>query len=211
MPSVKHNTDEIIADIIKLTGEPERIRALAHKLIDDLRIVCPPLTGNKKSNLEWARDLRKRVTAVKKMLRGAPDPLLAFIFAPEKFWSAWVWQNTPIENDPKVRDYLAQKPERLAQLIAELDRICAECGHIISLKPGVHGSVRYQQERAAIASRAVMEHCGKRLSCSRSSTYCKVAALFFEAASGKYDQDLLRACETVARGPLCRNRWTGNA
>jgi hypothetical protein len=245
--SARRSDDEIIADIIKETGKKEMlkpvsaselaeyrlsIKALCHKLIDDLRKDYPPLAGYRKQNVEWTRDLHKKITAVKKKL-AASNPLLAPIFAPERFWSLWPWQGTAVEIDAKARDYITQKPERLAQLLAELDRICAECDHIISLNAnprdyvsveknaegatvsrthartaGRHASVGHQQERAAIASRAVMEFCGRRrgkpLSCSRSSVYCKVAALFYEAVSGKHGQDLLRACQTVARDPLGR-------
>jgi hypothetical protein len=197
----KRDTDEIVADIIKLVKNPS-IEIFVRKLMDDLCVACPPFTGNRKKNLEYVKELGGQIDELKKTLRQAPNPLCAVLFAPERFWSVWVPQSTSTEIDPKVRDYLAREPERLTRLVEELDRIRAECDRVILLKLGKHGAVRYQQERAAIASREVMRYCGLSLARSRSSTYCKVAGLFFEAATGEYDRDLLRACEALARDPL---------
>jgi hypothetical protein len=68
----------------------------------------------------------------------------------------------------------------------------------------MHGGVDYQKLSAAIAGREVIEEAigfyperKLSLSCSRTSDFCKIASLFYEAATGEHDCDLRRACETA--------------
>jgi len=223
-PCDEERTNEIVADIIAAVGGvPE---SLVRRLIDDLRTETPSLTGNKRKNKVATRAVQRTAAAFKRALTTAPAPVHALIFAPEEFWPAFMWQGTAIEigrcarstQGPTGAPQVPRSVARLEQFISGLDRIRAECDQILKIAPGRHGAVRYQQERAAMASAAVMPFAGEHremangtvtfagapLTCSPTSLYCRVAALFFEAISGKDNQDLRRACATVAQAPQRR-------
>jgi hypothetical protein len=224
--------NEIVADIIEaVEGVPE---SLVRGLIDDLRTEIPPLTGNQRVNTEAVRGVRKAVAGLKRKINALPAPVRSMLSG--EITPLCMWQNTAIEVDPDARKArkdptgrpIPPLPVPFLQPLAQFDQ---ELDGIEKLGLGRHKGVRYQQERAAMASRAVMAFAGERrdidelvtltgeraavakgaatfagapLTCAPDSLYCRVAALFYEAVSGKSDQDLRRACTTVARQPQRR-------
>jgi len=214
-PAEKRSTDEIVAEIMKEVKYLP-VEVYVRRLIDDLRAGCSPFTGSRRDNKEYLSDLRKWTDKGKTLLSRAPRPLAAAVFAPERFESLYPLHGTALGINPRTRDYLAQDPERLSALNSELDRIRARCDELARRDLGKHAGAKSQQHHAAIASRTVLEavasQTGTKLSLSRSATgkYCKVARLFFEAATGKHNENLQRACEAVARDPFATPFFTQN-
>jgi hypothetical protein len=69
----------------------------------------------------------------------------------------------------------------------------------------MHGRADYQKLRAASASREVLEEAtnlypekGLSFADLEESDYCRIASLFFEAITGKYNYNLRRQCRTMA-------------
>ena len=148
----------------------------------------------------------RRIDKLRATLEAVPDgfPLL-HLLSPEKFLPLFFPQQRGITMQiaPEVIDALKQETDiRWDRFSEELTRLREQCERIIELQVGEHGSAGYQQERAAIASREIMEQCGLPLSCSPTSKYCLVASWFFEAMTGEYDRDLRRACESMSRSTL---------
>jgi hypothetical protein len=223
-PVHKRSKDDIVADIIEIVKirtaksvKNARVKLLVLKttqplverLIDDLRKDLPPFTGNRPINEEYARDLRKQIDKLKKTLKRAPQPVSAALFAPEMFFKLAVWQGTMLGINPQTRSYLSQTPKRLALLLEQLNWLRAQCDQIIRIKLGTYKSQDHRKLHAAIASRELLEsvdeYTGGKLSpltVSLTSDYCRIASLFFEAATGRYVGDFRQACETVAPRPL---------
>jgi hypothetical protein len=204
--SDKRSDDEIVAEIVEAAGDA-KIEPFVWWLIDRLRQKCPPLTGNKKLNKEFATKLRKQCAALKKTISPVPNNLnkgllLSFVFAPERFWPLWFWQETATEIDPSTRVEFTREPERLTNQLSELDRIRTACDQVLKMPLGGHGRINYQRLRAAIGSREVMERLGQPLTTSESSAYCRIASLLHEAATDADAQDLRHACEAAATNPL---------
>jgi hypothetical protein len=200
-PANKRSTDEIVAEIMKLVGCPE-VEVYVRRLIDHLRTKPPPFSGNRKENTERAKDLRKRM---KKLVRMLKAPHSRF-FLGDRFWSVfWSPLYMPgdvIELNPQTRTYIAQESPRLKHLAEELSFFSSRCDQIIKLKLGQHGRVKYQQRFAASASRAILREAANRgtelrLTDSPTGKLCLIASLFFEAATGKYDAHLRQACKAV--------------
>jgi|SRR5262245_6414829 len=219
-PASKRSDDEIVADIMKAAGvrgiiinrRIKPIKPFVLKLINDLRAELAPFTGHRKINEEYARDLRKQTDKLKKILARAPKPMSAALFAPEMFFQLAMLQGTMLGINSQTRSYLSQTPTRLAALLAELDWLRAQCDQIIKIKLGAHKALDHRKLHAAIASRDLLEfvanHTGSEpsLTCSLTSKYCRIASLFFEAATGRYVGDFRRPCETVAPPLLRTNR-----
>ena len=75
-----------------------------------------------------------------------------------------------------------------------------ECDLIIEMKVGAHGNHGHEQQRAAWASGDLMDQHGLKWGySSESSPFCTVARLLFEAMTGRYDENIARACRVVAR------------
>jgi hypothetical protein len=95
-----------------------------------------------------------------------------------------------------------QAVERRNTFLGALKELRERCDQIIKHEPGEHKSAGYVQRNAATLSRRLMELCGLELIYTNpTSVYCRVASLLFEVLTGLRDQDLERACETVARQP----------
>jgi hypothetical protein len=193
-PAERRSADEIATAIADEVGDP-LVKVFAETLIDYLRIKGQPLTGNRKRNKQSAVRLRKQLEAAKKTVKAAPKELVSFIFDEGSGPLFIVGPGTPLELDPNARKSLAQEPEK--SFIEELDRRIARCGHATAARIGKRANEKYPQQRAAIASRAIMERVGLPPTISETSEYCTVASLFFEAMTGKDEQDLRRACRAV--------------
>ena len=220
-PASKRSNEEIVADIMKvanvrgfvINGRIKPIKPLVLKLIHCVRAELPPFTGNQKINEEYARDLRKQIDKLKRILTRAPKPLPAVLFAPKMFFQLAELQGSMLGINPQTRDYLAQTPTRLALLLAQLDWLRTQCDQIIEMKLGTHKALDQRKLDAAIASRELLEFVanvtGRKLPLSwgnRTSKYCELASLFFEAATGEGGADLRRQCETAAPPPHRANR-----
>jgi hypothetical protein len=123
------------------------------------------------------------------------------------FWLAEL-QGSMLGINPQTRDYLARTPRRLTFLLAQLDWLRAQCDQIIGIKLGTHEALDQRKLDAAIAARELLEFVAvvtaRKLPLSwghRTSKYCKLASLFFEAATGEPDADLRRQCETAVPTP----------
>jgi hypothetical protein len=206
----RRNTNDIVIDIVNECRDAS-VEGLVRTLISGLEQEIPPLWGNRKVNEEYAIKLRRRIDKLEATLKAVPEGFPLFLlFAPERFLSLFflaqfpAGQGATVEIPSEIDD---NQPEtRWEQLAEKLAKLRAQCDWIIELQIGEHGSAGYQQERAAIASREVMERCGLPLTCSPTSKYCLVASRFFETMTGEYDRDLRRACEVIARAPLCTEK-----
>jgi hypothetical protein len=209
---IKRDTNEIVADIMGILGAPA-VEVLVRKLIDDLRANCPSFIGNRNVNNEYLKDLSAQITKFKKLLRSAPAPLRTALFSPEFFGPLYERQGTALGINPKLRNYLAQKPKRLTYLVEALDWLQAQSNQIRSRGLGMHGGVDYQKLSAAIARGDVLENAAAlyrerklSFSCSRTSDYHRIASLFYEAATGEYGCDLRRQCKMAAPAPSQRTK-----
>src|SRR5262249_2546045 len=168
-PASKRSDDDIVADIMKVAGirgiiigadpKTRRIRPVKPfvlKLINCLRAELASFTGHRKINEEYARDLRKQIDKLKKVLARAPKPMSAALFAPEMFFRLAMLQGTMLGINPQTRNYLSQTPTRLAALLAQLDWLRAQCDQIIEIKLGTHKGLDRRKLHAAIASREVL-------------------------------------------------------
>jgi len=210
----RREVDEIVADMIRLAGcrgvkifkrkdrvvtDRQLIEQLVRRRIEDLRAALPPFTGNETRNAKFAKDLRKQIDTLKRMLTDGPAHT-SHIFG-DRFWSLWDWQGTAIEINPQTRDYIAQEPPK--RFIEELDRIRTRCDLIIGLNVGKHGGIKHQHEHAAIASLEVLKAAASytgtkpKLGYSLDGRLNRIASLFLEAVTGEYVTDLRRACRAV--------------
>jgi len=208
VPTSTRSEGEIVRDIIKCVECPTKvtpyIRPLVHRLIGDLRKLLEPFTGNQKKNIEFAEKLRNQIIKLEGILKNTPSSFLSSFLFEERFWQIWVdAQGTPIEINANTRDYIAQERPHQDQFAAILGRLRVRCDEIVSLKPGEHGSIKYQQRHAAWASFTTLEaaalHTGTelQLTCSPTSKFVEAARLFHEAATGEYDANLLVACKAL--------------
>jgi hypothetical protein len=203
VPAHKRSKDEIVAEIMKILEAP-LVEIYVRKLIDDLCTNPQPLTGNRKNNIDYLNDLRNGIKRFKGLLRRAPAPIIrSVLFSPEFARPLLETQGTAGDFNPKLRNYLAQKkPARLTQLVEILDWLDAQCEETARLDLGAHGAAAHLKLHAATASCAAIDssiafYPERKLSfsCSRTSKYCKIASLFFEAVTGERESDLRRACE----------------
>jgi hypothetical protein len=224
-PADKRSDEEIADDILRVVdvrgiviGEKPKnrriapIRPIVLRLINDLRAELPPFTGHRKDNEEYVKELREQIDRFRKILTRAPQPLSAALFAPEMFFRFAELQGSILGINPQTRTYLSQTPTRLALLLAQLDWLRAQCDQILRIELGTHKSLDQRKLDAAIASRELLEFAanvtGRKLTLSwahRTSKYCELASLFFEAATGEYGADLRRQCETAAPPPRRTN------
>jgi hypothetical protein len=203
-PANKRSDDEIVADILKfancLAGEK-----LVRRLIEYLRADLPPITGNRKQNAAFVRELRKQIDKLEQILETAPNEFALPAVFGDRFWSLWVQQDLMFIINPQTRSYIEQDGERLKRFLGELHHIRSRCNDIIKLKLGAHAHLKNQHVHAAYAAKALFEVAAAesrtkpRLTSSPTSKFCRVASLFLEAATGEYDLDLQRACEAVLR------------
>src|SRR5262245_22278195 len=100
-PANKRSDNEIVADIVKLTGcrgirivdsrdDRELVELYVRRLIKDLRAALPPFTGKQEQNRKLAK-LRKQIDELERTSETAP-----VIFS-DRFWSLWNFQGTAIE------------------------------------------------------------------------------------------------------------------
>jgi hypothetical protein len=212
----KRSTDEIVAEIVEKCGDTS-VEGFVRTLMSGLSGLCieyPPLTGNRAVNKKYAKKLSKQIDELEDTLKIVPEGFpLQFLFAPERFVSLLflaqfpAGQGATVQIDPKEIETFAEEAEtRHGRLTEELAKLRAQCDRIIELRLGEHGSAGYPQERAAIASRELMERCGLPLTCSPTSAYCRVASLLFEEMTGQFNVDLRRECERMAHSPLCTEK-----
>jgi len=96
-PPGKRSTDEIVAEIISIVGYPP-IEMLVRRRIADLQQPLPPFAGNRRQNVEYAKDLRRQITKLERMLRASRSQLLG-----DRFWSLAGTLGSGVEFNPQVR------------------------------------------------------------------------------------------------------------
>lgn len=198
-PTNRRSDQEIIDAIIKKAGD-RSVEPLVKRRLADLRDLFSPFTGNRRDNREYLRDLAKDFDGLKERLTRAPWPLSAALSKPEMFNTLVDLQYSAIGINPQTR-LIAQGPSRLTKFLADLDSWRARYEQLRDV--GESGLRDYRKLGCAIASRELLEHNAVMtegelsLSCRRESKYCEIAALFFEALTGKHAADLRRQCETV--------------
>jgi hypothetical protein len=203
---------DIVDRIVEEVGGDQSIREFVRDLMNGLLVLknSPPLMGNAKVNEEYARRLLRRINKLEETLKAVPEGFpLSFLFTPERLLPLFLQSQVPIGRDatveiaPELAEQILQEPEdRLEWLCEEMARLRTQCERIIQNRLGEHGNTGYPQERAAVAARELMERCGLPLTCSQSSKYCIIAGMFYEAMTGLENQDLRRACESMARSRL---------
>jgi len=214
-PSNRRSDKEIIDAIIKKAGrsiEPainRSIEPVIKQRIADLRELPSPFTGKRRDNKDYTRDLINWIDEGKQKLTRLPWPLSIAVTDAEFFDRILAGGPTGIWINPRTR-LIAQKPSGRTSLITLLDGLRARCEQLQGL--GLHGLLNEQKLNAAIASRELLEYIagvptGEELSlgCRRDGKFCEIAALFFEAMTGKLGADLRRQCEHVA-APVRANR-----
>jgi hypothetical protein len=189
---------EIVQDIRHKVSEAgaEAPEAGISELIESLRALkgYGSLAGNRTQNRKYAKKLIAWIDEGRQLLADHPENFnFNVLFAPY----------TSVVECIDI-DVVYQKAElRYEWMSALLSDMRSRCDWIIASKFGEHASSGYQQERAAIASRELMEQLRLPLApTSSTSAYRRVASLFFEAMTGIYDAELERACEAMARTKL---------
>ena len=201
-PSNRRCDKEIIDAIMKEAGD-RSVAPQVKRRIDDLRGRPPPFPGLRRDNANYLKDLTKLIDKLKKKLTTAPWPLSVAVTDAEFFDRLFDAKYTAIWINPRTR-LIAQRPSGRTSLLAILDGLRARCDQLRELGLGISGYHNYHKLGAAIAARELLEQIasmtGKKLSlsCRRESKFCEIAALFFEAMTGKHAADLRRACERVA-------------
>jgi len=209
-PAHKRSDGEIIDDILKfadcLCG-----KKLIRRLIADLRADLLPITGNKTQNAAFAKKVRKQIDKLEQILETeAPNKFVLPAIFGDRFWSLWCWGRPvgPQEPDlifainPRTRNYL-EEDAGPKLFLADLRRARSRCNTVIELQLGAHGGLDHRHVHAALAAKALLEAAATeagtepRLTYSPTGPFCRVASLFWEAASDEYDMDLQRACKAV--------------
>lgn len=124
----------------------------------------------------------------------------AFINSPEGFNFHMLFAPEEFESVEMMMQEAEQRYEALATILAGVrDR----CTWVAETKIGGHRLSGLPQERAAIASREIMQRCGLPLAYSSpTSPYRVVAGLVFEAMTGEFGRDMERACEDMAAATI---------
>jgi hypothetical protein len=193
----ERRTDKEIVDDIRRGIRAANVdvpEARIRELIEGLRALeaYGPLAGNRTLNRKYAKKFIGWIDDGRRLLAEHPENFnLHLLFAP----------HAPVfERIESVYQRAELRYEWFAALLADMR---SRSEWIIESKYGEHGSAGYQQERAAIASRELMEQFKLPLAySSQTSTYRTVASLFFEAMTGICGADLERACEAMTRPKL---------
>jgi hypothetical protein len=181
---------EIISEIRKVSSAVDESETDVYHIIMGLRRLAPlaPFKGYRRENTEYAAKLIEWVKKGQALLAASPQgapPEVFFIDVPE------LGEN------------------RAIHFAAILNAMRERCEWVVQTKHGVHGNSGYQQERAAIIARGLMEKHGLPLAYSSpTSTYRKVARMFLEAMTEDASasaEDIERACEVVAKLPMMRS------
>src|SRR5262249_60946510 len=201
MRAPRRSDQEIINAIIKEAGD-RSVGPLVKRRINDLRVLFSPFTGSRRNNAERIEDLDELIEKLMKKLTTLPWPLSVAVTDAEFFDRLSEAEYTAIWINPQTR-LIAQTASGRTSLLAVLAGLRARCEKLRKRKLGLHGLNDNQKLGAAIASRELLEHIAVMtegelsLSCRRESKFCEIAALFFEAMTGKHAADLRRQCETV--------------
>jgi hypothetical protein len=186
--------DDILKEARKVGAEVPGTRIT--EWIETLRTLKPdgPPFGNRRLNKKYAAKVISLIDECMQMLADPPkDFSLNYLFYPPDSRLL-----------PPVVAYrkAEQRHDCLATLLSEVRN---RCEGIIEYRFGEHGRSGYQQQRAAMASRQLLESSGIPLQYSSStSAYRTIARLFFEAMTGTCSADgadIERACEAVVRSP----------
>jgi hypothetical protein len=198
----RRSPDEITAEILEIVrAKPgDHIQNLVRRAVAAASFSTsregPPFSGFRGENLEYAKSLRKWICAGIGD-NGDKGSLVKKTPSATVFFGLWSRKGEVSAPDAVTRAFSRQN-----SLIDALKELRARCDVIIEEGPGVHKNVGHRQISAARLSRELMEGCGFEIAYSSpTSPYCKVARLIYELLTGEYDQDLERACETVARRP----------
>jgi hypothetical protein len=183
--------DEIVAAIADALGtEPDAY-------IQELVVAAtgmskfPPMKGNRKVNLKYARQVLQWIGAGQGLFADMPEPFLPFLFG--------LKQDGPVNSPERLEALVRPAQSEYAIFTAWLANLQASCEWIIQEKIGEHGRAGYQQERAAVAAARLCERFGRTLAWSSPlSSYRIVTGLLYEAMTGEPDRDLERACKTIA-------------
>jgi hypothetical protein len=189
--ATKRSDTEIVDDIVRECGDAS-VEKQVRLLIEGLRVLksSAPFNGYRRENQQYLAAVRKQIDKLEKTLKAAPASFkFTMLFAP---------------NQSATLDTMYQKAEACWEYLSgEMARLRARCDRFIELGLGEHGAAGYQQERAAIAARELIEQSGKPLAWSSpTSSYRVVAGLLFEAMTGEQGRDMERACEAMARVPI---------
>lgn len=181
---------EIISEIRKVSPAIDESETDVCYIIMGLRRLSPlaPFKGYRRENTNYAAKLIEWIKEGQALLANAAAssqgvlPGIFFIDVPE------LGEN------------------RASHFAGILDAMRLRCEWVVQTKIGVHGNSGYQQERAAIIARGLMEKHGLPLAYSSpTSTYRKVARMFLEAMTEHASasaEDIERACEVVAKLPM---------
>jgi hypothetical protein len=183
--------DDILKEVRKAGVEvPDTQVDVLIKALHEIKHLGPS-SGNRKLNKEYAEKVISWIDAGAQMFADPPEDFpLNDLYTPT---------DDSLLADPAI---VYQKAEQrndwlLTALLADMRK---KCRWIIEHRVGEHANSGYQQERAARVSRQLLKKFGIPLHpSSPTSTYRRVASLFFEAMTGTYDADLKRACVAMAK------------
>jgi hypothetical protein len=154
--------------------------------IDVVRAIIanPPSFGLSNENKEYAKKILDLSTQLQKMLQSMPQGTLHTLFAypPNPF---------------------IQEEESLAEMFTlarALGRLCRQCEGIIENGAGDDPRFGREQHLAAVGARELMvELSEKEPTTGENSSFCMIASHLYEAATGKREADLRRACKAVRK------------
>jgi hypothetical protein len=176
---------EIVREIRRANPTLDESETNVYHTIMGLRTLplLAPFKGWRGENKKYATELIKWIEEGQTLLANSPEAL-----SPDFFFA----------------DVPALGENRASHFIEILNAMRAACDWVVSTRQGVHGSYGYQQQRAAMVARGLMEKHGLPLAYSSpTSAYRTTARLFLEGMLGQTPdcEDIERACETVANFP----------
>jgi hypothetical protein len=183
--------DDILKEFRKAGAEvPDKQVDVLIKALREIKHLGPS-SGNRKANTEFAEKVTSWIEAAGQMFADPPEGFpLNDLFTPTDD-SLLADPAIVYQNDERCNNWL------FTALLADMRK---NCKRIIEHRVGEHANSGYQQERAARVSRQLLKKFGIPLHpSSPTSTYRRVASLFFEAMTGIYDADLKRACVAMAK------------
>jgi hypothetical protein len=190
---------EIEDDCVKLLGEKHRGRIVKQiELLQELYQYAP-WPGYRPDNKEYFTKLRDRVNAAINLIEYPPARRVNNIglFVPGDILR--------VETESDVTDLFEVRKTGRNNMLASLMAITQRCEELIKCGFGVdprhvEKDTEYYPRRAADAAAELCALAGKTLDPNNAgSTFCQLAALMHEAATGNGGRDLRRACAAIAR------------
>ena len=201
---------EEIVDHLRPWKDRKGIAAVAAEVSCELHVLLKlaPLTAelsDSTQNCTHARRLDKALADVEALLAAAPGMLATFLFNPlppltvRKKEDGGLTEAMPLPIEDIERAYR----KRADYFAAELKRLRQVCVGAIDPGLGSHPNYDHAKHISAYFARGLLSELSKNeITGTEDGPFRTITSLLYEAASGRRDADLKRACDDVLRGRL---------